>query len=108
MFSFLNNQSEIGKVASLYVLFIIFTGAAVLAGFDLVKGVPIPPSLTYILGSGVTFAIGTLQFHMNTANVQQLATTIQTIQGQVPQQTKAVLSAAKDGTQDQSTIASPS
>lgn len=105
MFSFLNNQSEIGKVASLYVLFIIFTGAAVLAGFDLVKGIPIPPSLTYILGSGVTFAIGTLQFHMNTANVQQLATTIQTIQGQVPQQTKAVLSAAKDGVQDQSTIA---
>lgn len=105
MFSFLNNQSEIGKVASLYVLFIIFTGAAILAGYDLFTGQQIPPSITYILGSGVTFAIGTLQFHMNTANVQQLAQTIQTIQGQVPQQTKAVLSAAKDGAQDQSTIA---
>lgn len=90
-----SNQSEIGKVASLYVLFVIFTGAAVIAGYDLLKGIPVPPSLSYILGSGVTFALATLQFHLTTSNVNQLAQTITTIQRAVPSVTSDVIASAK-------------
>lgn len=95
MIQLFSNQSQIGKVASLYVLFVVFTGAAVIAGYDLLTGVAVPPSLSYILGSGVTFALATLQFHLTTSNVSQLAQTITSIQKAVPSVTQDVIASAK-------------
>lgn len=62
--NFLNPNSGIARGAALYVLAVIFTGSAIIAGFDYLHGYAVPPVISTVLGASLSFAVQTLGIHI--------------------------------------------